>query len=142
MYSREVLQPLPFFRRNSLPNLITNGLKPLSHQKTGRQTNTQTDRKAVKRNKLYIYIVVIITIIYIIVESGQSFYVDSKACVRVGMDVSEWFSVNVGLREGFVMPPWLFNVYNGVVREVNGRVLGKVLELQCKCSQASDNPAV
>ena len=56
----------------------------------------------------------------------QSFYVDSRAGVRVGNDVSEWFPVNVGLRQGYVMSPWLFNVYmDGVVREVNVRVLGK-----------------
>ena len=42
----------------------------------------------------------------------------------------EWFPVNVGLRQGCVMSPWLFNVYmDGVVREVNVRVLGKGLEL-------------
>ena len=60
----------------------------------------------------------------------QSFYVDSRACVRVGNDVSEWFPVNVGLRQGCVMLPWLFNVYmDGVVREVNVRGLGRGLEL-------------
>ena len=30
-------------------------------------------------------------------KSVLSFYVDSRACVRVGNDVSEWFPVNVGL---------------------------------------------
>ena len=65
-----------------------------------------------------------------LLEAVQSFYIDSRACVRVGNDVSEWFPVNVGLREGCVMSPWLFNVYmDGVVREVNVRVLGKGLEL-------------
>ena len=60
----------------------------------------------------------------------QSFYVDSMACVRVGTDVSEWAPVNVGLTQCFVMSPWLFNIYNdGVVWEVNERVLGKWLEL-------------
>ena len=50
----------------------------------------------------------------------QSFYVDSRARVRVGNDVSEWLTVNAGLRQGCVMSPWLFNVYmDGVVREVN-----------------------
>ena len=40
------------------------------------------------------------------------------------------FPVNVGLRQGCVMSPRLFNVYmEGVVREVNVRVLGKGLEL-------------
>ena len=44
--------------------------------------------------------------------------------------MSEWFPVNVGLRQGCVMSPWLFNVYmDGVVRGVNVRVLGKGLEL-------------
>ena len=44
--------------------------------------------------------------------------------------MSEWFPINVGLRHGFVMSPWFFNVYmDGVVREVNVRVLGKGLEL-------------
>ena len=47
--------------------------------------------------------------------------------------MSEWFPVNVGLRQGCVMSPWLFNVYtDGVVGEVNVRVLGKGLELLSK----------
>ena len=33
-----------------------------------------------------------------IVESNAHFYVDSRACVYVGNDTSEWFPVNVGLR--------------------------------------------
>ena len=32
-------------------------------------------------------------------------YVTSRACVRVGNDVSEWFPVNIGLRQGCVMSP-------------------------------------
>ena len=41
-----------------------------------------------------------------------------------------WFPINVGLRQGCVMYPWMFNVYvDGVAREVNDRVLGKGLEL-------------
>ena len=51
-----------------------------------------------------------------LLKAVQSFYIDSR--------------VNVGLRQGCVMSPWLFNVYmGGVVREVNVRVLGKGLEL-------------
>ena len=52
----------------------------------------------------------------------QSFNVDSRSCVRVGMDVSEWVPVNVGLRQCCVMPLWLFQEYiDGEVREVNAR---------------------
>ena len=35
-----------------------------------------------------------------LLKAVQSFYADSLACVRVGNDVSEWFPVNVGLRQG------------------------------------------
>ena len=33
-----------------------------------------------------------------LLKAVQSFYKDSRACVWVGNDVSEWFPVNVGLR--------------------------------------------
>ena len=43
--------------------------------------------------------------------------------------MSEWFPVNVGLRQGCVMSPWLFNVYmDGVVRQANVDVLGNGLK--------------
>ena len=65
-----------------------------------------------------------------LLKAVQSFYTDSRACVWVGNDVSEWFPVNVRLRQGCVISRWLFNVYiDAVVREVNVRVLGKGLEL-------------
>ena len=44
-----------------------------------------------------------------LLKAIQSFNVDSWACVRVGNDASEWFPINVGLRQGCVMPSWLFN---------------------------------
>ena len=40
--------------------------------------------------------------------------------------MSEWFPVKVGLRQGCVMVPWLFNVYmDGVVRDVNANGVGR-----------------
>ena len=60
----------------------------------------------------------------------KSLYVGSEACVRVGEEVSEWFPVRVGLRQGCVMSPWLFNLFiDGVVREVNASVMGQGLGL-------------
>ena len=50
-----------------------------------------------------------------LLKAVQSLYVD-RACVRVGNGVSEWFPVNIGLRQGCLMSPCLFNVYmDGVV---------------------------
>ena len=40
-----------------------------------------------------------------VLKAVQSFYKDSKTCVQVGNDVSEWFPVNVGLRQCCVMSP-------------------------------------
>ena len=65
-----------------------------------------------------------------LLKAMQSFHVDSRACVRVGNDMSEWFPVDVGLGQDCVMSPWWFSVYmGGVVREVNANVLGKGQEL-------------
>ena len=46
-----------------------------------------------------------------LLKAVQSFYVDSRACVRLGMDVSNWFPFNVRSKQGCVMFPWLFDVY-------------------------------
>ena len=47
----------------------------------------------------------------------RSFYEESKAGVRVCREEGRRFNVTVGLRQGCVMSPWLFNLYmDGVVR--------------------------
>ncbi len=45
-----------------------------------------------------------------LLKGVKSFYMKSRACVRVGNGVSDWFPVRVCLRQGCVMSPWLFNV--------------------------------
>ena len=65
-----------------------------------------------------------------LLRAVKAFYVDSRACVRAGGGVSDWFDVRAGLRQGCVMSPWLFNIYmDGVVREVNAKVQGAGLPL-------------
>ncbi len=41
----------------------------------------------------------------------QAFKREVNACVRVGGKYSESFAVEVGVRQGCVMSPWLFNIY-------------------------------
>lgn len=41
----------------------------------------------------------------------KAMYVGSKACVRVNGVKSEYFNVNIGVRQGCVMSPWLFNIF-------------------------------
>ena len=61
----------------------------------------------------------------------------------MGNNVSEWFPVNVGLRQRCAMSPWLFNVYkDGVVREVMLGCLAKGWIAECEWWQVSDKPAV
>ena len=56
-------------------------------------------------------------------EAVRSLSVNSRACVRVGSSVSDWFPARVVLRQECVMSPWLFNAYmDGDVREVNARM--------------------
>ena len=53
----------------------------------------------------------------------QSLYERSEACVRVCREEGEWFRVGVGLRQGCVISPWLFNVFmDGVMKEVRESV--------------------
>ena len=61
----------------------------------------------------------------------QSLYEESEAMVRVCRKEGDWFSVKVGLRQGCVMSPWLFNIFmDGVMKEVREKAgdVGACLE--------------
>ncbi len=66
-------------------------------------------------------------------EGIKSFYENASASVRVNGELSESFSVEVGVRPGCVMSPWLFNIYmDGCIREmkVGVRDLGARLNVR------------
>ena len=49
----------------------------------------------------------------------KSMYVESSACVRVKGGENERFRIKSGVRQGCIMPPWLFNVcMDGVMKAV------------------------
>ncbi len=41
----------------------------------------------------------------------QAFYREANACVRMGGEFSESFAVEVGVRQGCEVSPWLFNIF-------------------------------
>ena len=53
--------------------------------------------------------------------------VNSSASVRVKGGEIEWFRIYSGIREGFIMSPWLFNIYmDGVIKEVKMVMEGEI----------------
>ncbi len=58
-----------------------------------------------------------------LLEGVRSFYENAKASVRVNGELSESFNVEVGVRQGCMMSPWLFSIYmDGCIREIKFRV--------------------
>ena len=55
---------------------------------------------------------------------------DCKACIRIGNEISELFSVKIRVRQGCFMSLWLFNLYmDVVVRDLWARTLGREAQL-------------
>ncbi len=46
-----------------------------------------------------------------LLEGIRSFYKNASASVQVNGELSESFSVEVRVRQGCMMPPWLFSIY-------------------------------
>ena len=58
-----------------------------------------------------------------LLEGVKAFYRDASACVRVDGELSESFAIGMGVRQGCVMSPWLFNIFmDSCIREMKARV--------------------
>ena len=58
-----------------------------------------------------------------LLEAVKAFYVNCRASVRINGQESESFPIDVGVRQGCVMSPWLFNVFmDWVMKEARERV--------------------
>ena len=54
--------------------------------------------------------------------SIKAFYEGANACIKINGKMSESFCIKIGVRQGCVMSPWLFNIYmDGVLREVKAK---------------------
>ena len=59
-------------------------------------------------------------------KAVQRLYEKSEACVKVCREEGERFEVNVGLRQGCVMSPWLFNLFMDSVKKEDREKAGDV----------------
>ena len=50
-----------------------------------------------------------------LLRAVQGMYKNSEAAVKVGEEITEWFKVQRGVRQGCPMSPWLFNIYLDMV---------------------------
>ncbi len=58
-----------------------------------------------------------------LLEGIRSFYENTSASVQMNGELSESFNVEVGVRQGCMMSPWLFNIYmDGGIRVMKVRV--------------------
>ncbi len=56
-------------------------------------------------------------------SAQKSLYEEASTCVIISGETSEHFEIKVGLRQGCIMPPWLFNIYmDGAMRDMKGKV--------------------
>ena len=65
-----------------------------------------------------------------LLNAVKAFYENCRAKVRVNYVESESFSISVGVKQGCVMSPWLFNIFmDGVMKEWKMRIQGEGAEL-------------
>ncbi len=58
-----------------------------------------------------------------VMEGIKAFYREANAYVKIDEKLSDSLAVGVGVRQGCVMSPWLFNVFmDGCMREIQTKV--------------------
>ena len=63
----------------------------------------------------------------------RAMYQASEACVKVNGEVTEWFEMRQGVRQGCPIPRWLFNIYlDMVVKKARGSFQRGVTLNACK----------
>src|ERR1700722_11229160 len=60
----------------------------------------------------------------------KNLYAEVGSCVRLGQDKTDWFSLEVGLRQGCILSPVLFSIFIGglaeEVKKVGGARYGEI----------------
>ncbi len=71
-------------------------------------------------------------------EGIKSFYENASDSVQVNGELSEGFNVEVGVRQGCILSPWLFNInMDGCIREMKVRVRDLGVKTECERSGAA-----
>ncbi len=68
----------------------------------------------------------------LVMKGIKAFYREVNACVKIAGELSDSFAFGVGVRQGCVMSPWLFNIFmDGCMRVVKAKVgkIGRGLKL-------------
>ena len=45
----------------------------------------------------------------------RNLYVGQEATVRTGHETTDWFQIGKGVRQGYILSPYLFNLYAGYI---------------------------
>ena len=62
-------------------------------------------------------------------QALQAIYTNVECCVRQNGQMTEWFNVNGGLKQGCVLSSIMFNIYiNDLVNDINVLDVGKNID--------------
>ena len=50
----------------------------------------------------------------------RNLYVGQEAIVRIGHETTDWFQIRKGAHQGYILSPFLFNLYAGYIMQNAG----------------------